>query len=147
MKYRVLSCIQRFINGSYVWCIIQMVFDLYLFDCYLWNYLILLTIFAIHTRYVLTKYSIIYDKKNCPSIFFAKTSHIQQTNWTILIPHARNDRKSLLILIRTTTYCFSEKTFFIYRCLRELSKICWKYKPLSNVLQQTKTKYPQYTGW
>ena len=56
--------------------------------------------------------------KNCPSIFFAKTSHIQQTNWTILIPRARNDRKSLLILIRTTTYCFSEKTFlFTVACV------------------------------
>ena len=30
MKYRVLSCIQRIINRSYVWFIIQMMFDLYL---------------------------------------------------------------------------------------------------------------------
>ena len=66
--------------------------------------------------------------KNCPSIFFAKTSHIQQTNWTILIPHARNDRKSLLILIRSAaTYCFSEKKFFIYRCV--LSKIVESISP------------------
>jgi hypothetical protein len=45
----------------------------------------------------------------------------------LFVHYARNDRKSLLIRIRTAaTYCFSEKVF-IYRCV--LSKIVESISP------------------
>ena len=82
------------------------------------------------------------DKKLIMNIlFFANISHTYTCHSdNFLVFSARNDRKRLLILVRATTYCFSEKNF-LHSQLRALSKIVESISPYRVKVQQTKTKY------